>query len=284
MSSPDQASQQALHRFTRYLKGSPRLVYSFFWQPESDLDVYVDTDFAGCMATRRSTSGGVAIRGTHLIKHWSCIQRAVTLSSAEAELYGLVKGTTEALGIQSWGLDLGLTMQVRIHADSAAAIGICRRSGIGRVRHLAVGQLWVQEGLRRGDFTLWKVQGDHNPADILTKCLPREVLDRHLTKLHVHRVDGRAAIAPMAQLGGGGGGGGGGAPPPTIAQLATSTTPLTVQPKSSSEGRAAQEGIPCAALPQWITMRQIHLFGSPTTDTLDEPNNHKRLTLWTTNY
>ena len=152
------------------------------------------------MATRRSTSGGVAIRGTHLIKHWSCTQRAVTLSSAEAELYGLVKGTTEALGIQSWGLDLGLTMQVRIHADSAAAIGICRRSGIGRVRHLAVGQLWVQEGLRRGDFTLFKVQGDRNPADILTKCVPREVLDRHLSKLGLHRTDGRAAAAPHAQL------------------------------------------------------------------------------------
>jgi hypothetical protein len=149
MSAPDQASQQALQRLTRYLQGSPRLVYSYVWQPENDLDVFVDTDFAGCMATRRSTSGGVAIRGIHLIKHWSSTQRAVTLSSAEAGLYGLVKGTTEALGIQSWGLDFGLCMKVRMHADSAAAIGICRRSGIGRVRHLAVGQLWVQEGLRR---------------------------------------------------------------------------------------------------------------------------------------
>ena len=202
----------------------------------------------------------------------------MTLSSAEAELYGLVKGTTEALGIQSWGLDLGLTMQVRIHADSAAAIGICRRSGIGRVRHLAVGQLWVQEGLRRGDFTLFKVQGDRNPADILTKCIPREVLDRHLSKLNVHRVDGRAATAPMAQLYGGGG------VPPTIAQLASSAASLTVQPKSSSEETAAQTWIPGAPLPQWITMRQIQLFGCPITDTPDEPNDHKRLTLWTTNY
>ena len=32
--------------------------------------------------------------------------------------------------------------------QGAAAIGICRRTGIGRVRHLAVGQLWVQERLR----------------------------------------------------------------------------------------------------------------------------------------
>ena len=91
-------------------------------------------------------------------------------------------------------------MKVRVHADSAAAIGICRRSGIGRVRHLAVGQLWVQEGLRRGDFTLFKVQGDRNPADILTKNIAREVLDRHLAKLGLQRTEGRAATAPHAQL------------------------------------------------------------------------------------
>ena len=200
MSMPNKLSQCALQRLVRYIKGSPRLVYMFSWQQDSPLDVFVDTDFAGCLATRRSTSGGVALRGTHLIKHWSSTQRAVTLSSAEAELYGLVKGTTEALGIQAWGRDLGLEMPVRMHADSEAAIAICRRSGIGRVRHLAVGQLWVQEGLRRGDFELYKVRGDQNPADILTKSVSRDTLDRHLRTLHVRREGGRAESAPRAQV------------------------------------------------------------------------------------
>ena len=200
MSAPDKASQLALQRLVRYLKGRPRLVYNYPWQPESALDVFVDTDFAGCQSTRRSTSSGVALRGAHLIKHWLSTQKAVTLSSAEADFYGVVKGTTEALGIQAWGRDLGLDMTVRMHADSAAAIGICRRSGIGRVRHLAVGQLWVQEGLRRGDFELYKVLGAHNPADILTKAVNRETLDRHLHTLGLTRAEGRAETAPRAQL------------------------------------------------------------------------------------
>ena len=142
----------------RYLKGSPRLVYNYPWQPENALDVFVDTDFAGCQSTRRSTSGGVALRGAHLIKHWSSTQKAVTLSSAEAELYGFVKGTTEALGIQAWGRDLGLEMTVRMHADSA------RHRHLPPERHrarpaprsrTAVGA----RGLRRGDFELYKVLG-----------------------------------------------------------------------------------------------------------------------------
>ena len=77
---------------------------------------------------------------------------------------------------------------------------MCRRSGIGRVRHLAVGQLWVQEGLRRGDFELYKVLGAHNPTDIRTKAVNRETLDRHLRTLGLTRAEGRAETAPRAQL------------------------------------------------------------------------------------
>ena len=61
------------------------------------------------------------MRGVDLLKHCSSMRKAVTLSSAEAELRGIVKGTTESLGIQSWALALGISMAVRVHVDSAAA-------------------------------------------------------------------------------------------------------------------------------------------------------------------
>ena len=39
-----------------------------------------------------------------------------------------------------------------------------------------MGQLWVQENLRRGDFQLHKVRGEHNPAGIqTTRDLPDRV-------------------------------------------------------------------------------------------------------------
>eukprot|EP00969_Alexandrium_andersonii_P162982 7204678-Alexandrium_andersonii.AAC.1 len=74
------------------------------------------------------------------------------------------------MGIASVALDLGFSAGLRVCADSSAAIGICRRAGIGRVRHLAVGQMWVQERVRSGDFELIKWPGTDNPADVLTKA------------------------------------------------------------------------------------------------------------------
>jgi hypothetical protein len=71
-------------------------------------------------------------------------------TSGEDELNGIVEGTAEALGLQSLGKDLCISLELSLHTDSAAAAGICRRSGIGRVLHLAVAprvntmQMWSQ--------------------------------------------------------------------------------------------------------------------------------------------
>lgn len=197
MRAPTCGDLQMLRKVARYLLGSPRLLYRYTWQAKAGLRTYTDTDFAGCLDTRRSTSGGCIFYGNHMIKHWSTTQKVVTLSSAEAELAGIVKSVGEALGLQSLAADLGIQAEISVHADSSAAIGICRRSGIGRVRHLAVSQLWVQERLKAGAFRLIKVAGGLNPADALTKVLARDGLDRHLATMSVVREAGRAESAPQ---------------------------------------------------------------------------------------
>eukprot|EP00969_Alexandrium_andersonii_P341005 15073082-Alexandrium_andersonii.AAC.1 len=55
------------------------------------------------------------------------------------------KGAAEGLGLVAIAHALGFSTSLQVRADSNAAIGVCRRTGIGRVGHLAVGQLWVQE-------------------------------------------------------------------------------------------------------------------------------------------
>ena len=69
-----------------------RLVYKFPWQSATHIEVYSDTDWAGCPRTRKSTSGGAVMIGSHCIRTYSSTQTLVSLSSGEAEYYGLVKG------------------------------------------------------------------------------------------------------------------------------------------------------------------------------------------------
>ena len=136
------------------------------------------------------------MHGSHLIKHWSTTQSTVALSSAEAELTGICKGAAQGLGLQGLASDLGLKWSVTVATDAAAAIGICRRRGLGKIRHLATADLWVQDRIKKGDFALVKVSGADNPADILTKHVDRTILEKHLRKLSLQYEDGRADSAP----------------------------------------------------------------------------------------
>merc|ERR1712026_518632 len=83
----------------------------------------------------------------------------LALSSGESELGALVKDCTEGLGVKSLLADFHIPIQLKILSDSSAAIGMVRRLGLGRVRHLAVADLWVQQQVRNGSFTVTKYPG-----------------------------------------------------------------------------------------------------------------------------
>ena len=210
MSAPTDTSVLALKRMGRYLLGHKRLVYTYPWQKADGIEVYSDTDWSGCPRTRRSTSGGCVMIGRHVIRTWSSTQPSVTLSSGEAEFYGLVKAAGAGLGHQSIMSDFGLSVPVRVWTDSSAALGISTRSGLGKLRHLETHTLWVQEKVRTGAIQVRKVRGDVNPADLFTKHLPSSIKIAQLVKLFgCEYREGRSTAAPLlrpqASIGGEGG-------------------------------------------------------------------------------
>ena len=118
-----------------------------------------------------------------------------SLSSAEAELTGLCKGGAQATGLQSFCADRDLTLKLRLHRDSTAAIGVCKRRGLGKIRHLAVADLWLQDKVRSGDLTIHEVLGADNPADAMTKVVGRSTLEMALNRVSMQPEGGRAASA-----------------------------------------------------------------------------------------
>ena len=122
--------------------------FHYATEPATHVDVYCDTDFAGCTTTRRSTSGGCALIGGPLVKHWAKTQTTIALSSGEAKLGGLGSGMAQAIGLQSLAADMNWTLMPRVYSDATAAFGISKRRGLGKIRHLHCADLWVQEKTR----------------------------------------------------------------------------------------------------------------------------------------
>ena len=85
------------------------------------------------------------MRGRHWLKGYSRTQAVVALSSAESELYGAVRATTEAMGLVSMFGDFGLSFKACVMADASATLSVIRRRGIGKLRHINTKYLWAQE-------------------------------------------------------------------------------------------------------------------------------------------
>ena len=98
------------------------------------------------------------------LKGWSKTMEILALSSGESEMGALVRACTEGLGMQSLLRDFNVEVGIDIKSDATAAIGMARRQGLGRVRHLATSDLWIQQRLCAGDFSVQKHPGATNSA------------------------------------------------------------------------------------------------------------------------
>ena len=177
-------------------------MYKYPWQTVDMVDVYSDTDWAGCIKTRKSTSGGCIMLGSHLLKSWASTQSNISLSSGEAEFYGVVKAAGAGLGYEALLEDLGVKLPVRVWTDSTATIGICKRQGLGKLRHIDTQCLWIQQRVRDQSITLMKVRGEDNPADLFTKHLSSsERIEKLLKLFGCIFQDGRSALAPTLRSG-----------------------------------------------------------------------------------
>ena len=82
-----------LKRLGRYLVKIRRCVLTYARQTsEAALQVHVDSDWADDLLGRKSSTGVIVRRGRYLLRHMSCLQTLVALSSGEAEYHALIRG------------------------------------------------------------------------------------------------------------------------------------------------------------------------------------------------
>ena len=86
--------------------------------------------------------------------------------------------------------DIGLHASVTLYSDSSAARGIIHRVGLGKLRHLETGYLWLQAAVAKKWLQVRKVNGPENPADLFTKYLTNADMWKHMSFLQMSSEDG----------------------------------------------------------------------------------------------
>ena len=67
-----------------------------------------------------------------------------------------MKGASIGIGLRSMMRDFGVDLSIEIMTDASAAKGIPCMKGLGKVRHIEVSQLWMQDRVANGDIVFDK--------------------------------------------------------------------------------------------------------------------------------
>ena len=149
---------------------------------------YMDSDYAGDLDDRRSTTGYVFTLGGGPICWKSTVQSIVALSTTEAEYMAVAEAAKEALWLIGLVKELGIRQGgVQLHCDSQSAIHLAKNQVYhARTKHIDVRFHKIRELIASGEILLQKVHTSENAADMLTKPITTDKFRHCLDLLDVY--------------------------------------------------------------------------------------------------
>ena len=116
-------------------------------------------------------------------------QGSVSLSSAEAEHYGMVSALAEAKQIQEILSEYHEDAHIILETDSSAAKANAERPGCGKMNLISVEYRYLQDAVTNQEVWLRKVGTKNNVAVGLTKIVNQHVLRNMLTTLKIEQLE-----------------------------------------------------------------------------------------------
>jgi hypothetical protein len=190
--TPGDLHLSLLKRVFRYLAKTIDLALTFDGSDLGSLTGYVDSDWAGDSAGRRSVTGYVFTLAGAAISWASKKQPTVALSSTEGEYMASTNATCEAVWLRRLLSELGLpqTKPTPLHVDNQSAIALARTANFSsRTKHIEVRHHFVRKKIESEEIDLVYLPTNDQTADVLTKALPYAKHHRFATDMGLVSTD-----------------------------------------------------------------------------------------------
>jgi hypothetical protein len=179
LNNPGEEHWMAVKKIFKYLQGTRQMGLTYSRKEEVKLEAYTDSDWAGDVDSRKSTSAYVIMIGGAAVSWKSKRQDSVALSSTEAEYMASTQACKEVLWGKDFLFELGFKQgTVQMLTDNQSSIRVMRNPvGHGRMKHIELQAYFVRDLIERGDVDFSYCSTDVQVADSLTKAVPREKVE-----------------------------------------------------------------------------------------------------------
>ncbi|KAL0299968.1 UNVERIFIED_CONTAM: Secreted RxLR effector protein [Sesamum angustifolium] len=187
-SNPGIEHWKAAKKVMRYLQGTKDLQLIYKHTENLEVVGYSDSDFAGCLDTRKSTSGYIFLLANGAIS-WKSTKQTITASSTmEAEFVACYEATSQALWLRHFitGLKIvdSIFRPIQIFCDNSAAVFFSKNNKSGsRNKHIDIKYLVVREKVNKKEIVIQHIRTELMVADPMTKALPANSYRNHVDRM-----------------------------------------------------------------------------------------------------
>lgn len=177
LENPTIVHEKAAKRILKYIKNTINFGIFYLSTKTNELQAYSDADYAGCLETRRSTSGFAFIFADGIISWSSERQQSVSLSTTESEYIAAAQCVKELVWLRKMLIDiLDIdSFKINLHMDNMSAIRLIKNPEFHkRTKHISVRHHFIREIFEENKFVLKHVTTKEMLADIFTKALPAQ--------------------------------------------------------------------------------------------------------------
>ncbi|SMY19984.1 unnamed protein product [Zymoseptoria tritici ST99CH_1A5] len=178
--NPNQDHMDAVQGEYNYLSTYPAAGLHFKHMGSKQVEGFVDSDWGGCKSTGRSTTGWIYTLAGSAISWSSQRQKTVSTSSTEAEYIAASEACKEAVWLKGYLNEIarfaGTQKQgaIPLMIDNMSAIKLTKNPEFhGRTKHIDIRHHFIRECVTEGHIAPTWIAGTANPADALTKPLPK---------------------------------------------------------------------------------------------------------------
>jgi len=195
-SNPKQSHFSVVKRIIRYLLDTMNIG---LWYPKNftcTLIGYSDSDFAGSITDRKSTSETCQFIGSALVSWHSKKQNSVTLSTVEAKYISAGSSCAQILWMKQQLSNYEILLDhIPIRCDNTSVINLSKNPvQYSSTKHIEIRHHFLRDHVQKGDRVLEFVDTKNQLADIFTNSLPKEsffAIRRELGLLDINDLDNR---------------------------------------------------------------------------------------------
>jgi hypothetical protein len=204
-SNPGKEHWEAIGRIVGYIKAHKDKIKLTYRRPtELRAVCNVDSNYATDKQDRRSITGAIYTLGGTITNWVSKTQQSVTLSSTEAEYMACSAAAQEIIFTQMIMNEFGVKVKPGvILEDNTGAIFLVKNQQVSqRTKHIDIRAHFIREHYEKGELTVLFVNTENNEADICTKNVTTEILEKHANNIREGKLHMLTKWKEIEEIGG----------------------------------------------------------------------------------